>query len=76
MGAILTPAFSALQRAYDDRAEPEIDEDAPDIDAACNDAIALIGRASRALLTDKAAAADLLREAAALLVGIADEVAQ
>lgn len=76
MGAILSPAFSALQRAYDDRAEPEIDEDAADVDTACDDAIALIGRASRALLTNKAAAADLLREAAALLVNIAEEVAQ
>jgi len=78
MFSIFTSAYSALQSAqvaYDNRAEP-IDEDAPDIDAACDDAIALIGRATRALLTNKAAAADLLREAAALLGNIADEVAQ
>lgn len=75
-----TATLAALQRAYDDRAEPdyraEPDESdgAPDIEAACDDAIALIGRATRALATDKAAAADLLREAAALLGDIADEV--
>jgi len=66
--------MDALQRAYDDQSEPEYDEDVPDIEAACDDAIALIGRATRALITDKAAAADLLREAAALLGDIADEV--
>lgn len=76
MGSILSTSFAALQSAYDNRAEPEIDEDAPDIDTACDDAIALIGRATRALITDKAAAADLLREAAALLGDIADEVTQ
>lgn len=69
-----TATLDALQRAYDDRAEPDPDDDTPDIDAACDDAIALIGRATRALATDKAAAADLLREAAALLGDIADEV--
>jgi hypothetical protein len=77
MGSILTSAYSALQSAqvaYDNRAEPEIDEDAADVDAACDDAIALIGRATRALITDKAAAADLLREAAKLLGDIAEEV--
>jgi hypothetical protein len=74
MGSILSPAFSALQQAYDDRAEPEV-EDAPDIDAACDDAIAIIGRATRALITDKAASAALLRSAADLLRNIADEVA-
>lgn len=66
--------LDALQRAYDDRAEPEYDDDAVAVDAACDDAIALIGRATRALITDKAAAVDLLREAAALLRDIADEV--
>lgn len=76
MGSILSPAFSALQRAYDNRAEPAVDEDAADVDAACDDAIALIGRATRALITDKKAAADLLREAAELINAIADEVAQ
>jgi hypothetical protein len=69
-----TTTLDALQRAYDDRAEPEPDDDTPDIEAACDDAIALIGRATCALITDKAAAADLLREAAALLGDIADEV--
>jgi len=70
-----TTTLDALQRAYDDRAEPEPDDDAADLDAACDDAIAIIGRALRALLVpDKAAAADLLREAAALLNNIADEV--
>lgn len=69
-----TATLDALQRAYDDRAEPDLDDDTPDIDAACDDAISLIGRATRALATDKAAAADLLREAAALLRDIADEV--
>ena len=76
MGSILTTSFSALQRAYDNRAEPAIDEDAADIETACDDAIALIGRATRALPRDRAAAADLLREAAALLGNIADEVGQ
>ena len=67
--------MDALQREYDNRAEPEYDEELADIEAACDDAIALIGRALRALLVpDKAAAADLLREAAALLNDIADEV--
>ena len=69
-----TATIDALQRAHDDRAEPEYDDDAPDIEAACDDAIALIGRATRALVTNKAAAADLLREAATLLRDIADEV--
>ena len=69
-----TATLAALQRAYDDRAEPEPDDDAPDIEAACDDTIALIGRATRALVTNKAAAADLLREAATLLRDIADEV--
>ena len=70
-----TATLDALQRAYDDRAEPDPDDDTPDIDVACDDAIALIGRALRALLVpDKAAAADLLRKAAALLRDIADEV--
>lgn len=67
--------MDALQREYDNRAEPEYDEELADIEAACDDAIALIGRALRALLVpDKAAAADLLREAAALLNDITDEV--
>jgi hypothetical protein len=67
--------MDALQRAYDDRAEPEPDEGLADIEAACDDTIAIIGRALRALLVpDKAAAADLLREAAQLLNDIADEV--
>jgi hypothetical protein len=69
-----TTTIDALQRAYDDRAEPEPDEELSDTEAACDDAIALIGRATRALVTDKAAAADLLREAAQLLNDIADEV--
>jgi hypothetical protein len=69
-----TATLDALQREYDDRAEPEYDEELADIEAACDDAIALIGRATRALATDKVAAVDLLREAAALLLDIADEV--
>lgn len=69
-----TTTLAALQRAHDDRAEPEYDEELADIDAACDDAIAIIGRATRALVTDRPAAADLLREAAALLGDIADEV--
>lgn len=69
-----TTTLAALQRAYDDRAEPWSDDDTPDIDAACVDAIELIGRATRALITDRTAAADLLREAATLLNNIADEV--
>jgi hypothetical protein len=70
-----TATLAALQRAYDDRAEPYYDEELADLEAACDDAIALIGRATRALLVpDKPAAADLLREAAALLGDIADEV--
>lgn len=71
MGAILTPAFDALQRAYDNRAPAEPD-DALTMDEQTDIAIEIIGRACRA--TDKAAAADLLRTAAAMLVAIADEV--
>jgi hypothetical protein len=66
--------MDALQRAYDDRAEPEYDEELADTEAACDDAIAIIGRALRAMVTDKAAAVDLLREAVQLLNNIADEV--
>jgi len=69
-----TTTMDALQRAYDDRADPWSDDDTPDIDAACDDAIAIIGRACRAMVTDKAAAVDLLREAAQMLNDIADEV--
>jgi len=72
MGSILTPAFDALQRAYDNRAEPEIDDEAPDLDRDTDVAIELIGRACRA--NNAAATADLLREAAKLLNEIADEV--
>ncbi len=71
MGAILTPAFDALQRAYDNRAEPEPD-DALTLDEQADCAIEVIGRACRA--NDKRAAADLLRSAAAMLLAIADEV--
>ena len=51
---------------------PGYDSDEADPEAAADDAIALIGRAFRTF--DKAATADLLREAAALLNSIADEV--
>ena len=77
MGSILSPAFAALQRAYDDRAEPEqADPDERDPEAGADAAIEMIGRACRALVTDKEAAADLLRAAADLLREIAAEVAQ
>jgi hypothetical protein len=70
-----TTTLDALQRAYDDRAEFEPDDGVCEgIEIACDDTIELIGRATRALVTNKAAAADLLREAAALLLDIADEV--
>jgi hypothetical protein len=70
-----TATLAALQRAYDDRVEFEPDDgECQGIEIACDDVIALIGRATRALVTNKPAAAHLLREAAALLRDIADEV--
>jgi hypothetical protein len=74
MGSILSPAFSALQRAYDNRAEPEQD-DADDTDPvhASDEAMALAGRADRAFQAgDRAAAADLYRSAAELLLSAAE----
>ena len=54
---------------------PEIpDADERDPEQGADVAIELIGRACRALPRDRAAAADLLRSAAALLCEIADEV--
>lgn len=76
MGSFYQPTISlqAAQIAYDNRAEPEIDDEAPDLDRDTDMAIELIGRAFRTF--DKAATADLLREAAKLLNSIADEVSQ
>ena len=61
MGRILSPAFAALQRAYDDRAEPEIaDADDTDPVAASDLAMEIAGRADRAYQAgDRAAAADI-----------------
>lgn len=72
------PLATANLRGMQDRweAPPDTDEDAADPDTGMDDAIALIGRASRALVTNKRAAADLLREAATLLGAIAEEVEQ
>ena len=67
-----TISLQAAQIAYDNRAEPEIDDEAPDLDRDTDVAIELIGRACRA--NNAAATADLLREAAKLLRAIADEV--
>jgi hypothetical protein len=67
------PLATANLRGMQDRYEaPPEQDDALDVDAQTDIAIELIGRACRA--RDAAATADLLREAAKLLVCIADEV--
>ncbi len=53
---------------------PGDEDDERDPEAGADVAIELIGRACRALPRDRAAAAELLRSAAALLAEIADEV--
>jgi hypothetical protein len=53
---------------------PEPEDNERDPERGADAAIELIARACRALHRDKAAAADLMREAAALLGEIADEV--
>jgi hypothetical protein len=69
------PLATANLRGMQDRYEaPPEQDDALDLDGQTDIAIELIGRACRA--HDAAATADLLREAAKLLVCIADEVAQ
>lgn len=70
------PLATANLRGMQDRweAPPEVEDDERDPEAGADVAIELIGRACRALPRDKAAAADLLREAAKLLNEIADEV--
>ena len=71
------PLATANLRGMQDRweAPAEVDEDDErDPEAGADVAIELIGRACRALPRDKAAAADLLREAAKLLNEIAGEV--
>jgi hypothetical protein len=79
MGRILTPALLAQRmHACQDRWEspPDEPDDDNDPQTGMDDAIALIGRAERALITNRRAAADLLREAAELLQAVADEVAE
>jgi hypothetical protein len=67
------PLATANLRGMQDRYEaPPEQDDALDLDGQTDIAIELIGRACRA--RDAAATADLLREAAKLLVCIADEV--
>lgn len=67
------PLATANLRGMQDRWEaPAEPDDALTMDEQTDIAIEIIGRACRA--TDKAAAADLLREAAKLLGEIADEV--
>ena len=70
------PLPTANLRGMQDRWEspPEVEDDERDPEAGADVAIELIGRACRALPRDKAAAADLLREAAKLLNEIAGEV--
>jgi len=71
----LTPAtMRAAQVAFDNRAEPEV-EDADERDPvhASDVAMEIAGRADRAYQAgDRAAAADLYRSAAALLVAAAE----
>ena len=69
------PLPTANLRGMQDRWEspPEV-EDTPTLDEQTDCAIEVIGRACRA--TSKAAAADLLRNAAAMLTAIADEVSE
>jgi hypothetical protein len=64
----------AAQAAYDNRAEPETaDADDTDPVAASDAAMEMAGRADRAWQSgDKAAAADLYRSAAAMLVSAAE----
>ncbi len=67
------PLATANLRGMQDRYEaPPEQDDALDLDGKTDIAIELIGRACRA--NNAAATADLLREAAKLLVCIADEV--
>ncbi len=83
MGSILTSAYSAMQSAqvaYDNRAEPEQDdEDDTDPVHASDMAMELAGRADRAFqMGQRAVAADLYRSAAQMLQTAAEvcEVAQ
>jgi hypothetical protein len=71
---MISITFNALQRAYDNRAEPEQD-DADDTDPvqASDAAMELAGRADRAFQAGaRAAAADLYRSAAELLLSAAE----
>ena len=83
MGSILTSAYSAMQSAqvaYDNRAEPEQDdEDDTNPVHASDMAMELAGRADRAFqMGQRAVAADLYRSAAQMLQTAAEvcEVAQ
>jgi hypothetical protein len=72
MGSILTSAYSALQAAqvaYDNRAEPEVEDASEDNPVDVSDmAMELAGRADRAFkMGQRAIAADLYRSAAAML---------
>lgn len=67
-------AAMATGRARFESAPEIADADERDPEAGADVAIEIIGRAFRALPRNKDAAADLLREAAALLREIADEV--
>jgi hypothetical protein len=67
-------ATATLPCVSDADPAPGYDSDEADPEDAADDAIALIGRAFRTF--DKQATADLLREAAALLNDIADQVAE
>lgn len=67
-------AAMATGRARFEEAPEIADADERDPEQGADVAIEIIGRACRALPRDRAAAADLLRDAAKLLREIADEV--
>ncbi len=68
-------SMKSAQIAYDNRAEPANDDDDTDPVRASDAAMELAGRADRAWLAgNKAAAADLYRDAARMLVAAAELV--
>ncbi len=72
--ACFDPDYGVYEAHPLDPRTPEPEHDERDPERGADMAIELIARACRALHRDKAAAADLMREAAVLLGEIADEV--
>lgn len=67
-------ALHSAQAAFEAAPAYVGDDDTPDFDALTDEVIAVIGRACRANPRDPKACADLLRNAAEMLVSLADEV--